>query len=489
MNAFLKLLLCFIFPGLLWSTTQPNIVFILSDDVGTGDIKCYYEDSKVTTPNIDRLAAEGMRFTQAYAPGAVCSPTRYALISGFYPCRGPLRDAPAGATSPLSFATDMVTLPTFLKAQGYRTAHIGKWHLGYGETGIRNWAGEISPGPNNIGFDYHLGLPTNHNDNFKTYVENDRLLWLKPEVTRLSEKPTKDQLSKIRYDDEVDSTLTSKAIEFIKENREQPFFVYLALVATHTHITPHKRFRGTSEIGQLGDYINELDFHVGEIMHTLEILDLADDTILIFSSDNGGQQNDHHTAGKNLDLRDASNQVAEKAKSAKTVARTEFGHKTNGDFRGYKGSNYEGGFRVPFIVRWPGKVTAGSESDQVICHSDVLATTAGFLNKALPKEAAGDSFDMSPVLLGTHDGSPIRRTTILQTGRGLLSFREDDWKLRFSKNPTWSNEDVALPEAEFELYNLSIDPGESNDLAAKHPDRAQAMRATLLDLLQKGRSR
>ena len=488
MKYFLQLLLPLFAVTFLKAQDKPNIVFILSDDVGTGDIKCYYEPSKVSTPHIDRLAAEGMRFTQAYAPGAVCSPTRYALISGFYPCRGPLRDAPAGATSALSFESDMLTLPAFLKALGYRTAHIGKWHLGYGETGIKNWAGEISPGPNDIGFDYHLGLPTNHNDNFKTYVENDRLLWLKPGVSELPEKPTKDQLSRIRYDDEVDSTLTAKAIEFIRKNREQPFFVYLALVATHTHITPHKRFRGTSEIGQLGDYINELDYHVGEIMQTLEELDLAENTILIFSSDNGGQQNDHHTAGKNLDLRDASNQVAEKAKSSKTLARTRFGHKTNGDFRGYKGSNYEGGFRVPFIVRWPGKVAAGSESDQVICHADLLATTAGLLNEKLPYAAGGDSFDMSPVLLGNHDGSSIRRTTILQTGRGLLSFRNDDWKLRFSKNPTWSDDDVELPEADFELYNLAVDPGESNNLAVKHPDRAQAMREKLLNLLRKGRS-
>ena len=334
----------------------------------------------------------------------------------------------------------------------------------------------------------HLGLPTNHNDNFKTYVENSRLLWVKEEIKNLPDKPTKDQLTQIRYDDEVDSTLTAKAIEFIKENREQPFFVYLALVATHTHVTPHKRFRGTSPIGQLGDYINELDFHVGEIMTTLDELGLSENTILIFSSDNGGQQNDHHTAGKNLDLRDDSQGVAEKSKTAKTIARTEFGHRTNGDFRGYKGSNYEGGFRIPFIVRWPGKIAPRIETQQLISHADMLATTAGLLGEKLPKTAGGDSFDLSPVLLGKAKRSPIRTTTVLQTGRGLLSFRQGDWKLRFSKNPTWNGNDVTLPESEYELYNLAEDPAEENDLAQKRPDRAQALKSHLLELLKAGRT-
>lgn len=482
-------LLILSFSLLSFGKDRPNIVFILADDLGIGDIKCFYEPSQVETPNIDKLATQGMRFTQAYALGSVCSPTRYGLLSGFYPSRGPLRESPASASSPISFAKDMLTLPAFLKKQGYRTAHIGKWHLGYGgESGITNWAGKLSPGPNDIGFDYHLGLPTNHNDNFKTYVENDRLLWLKQGITELPEKPTKEQLSKIRYDDEVDSTLTSKAIEFIKDNQEEPFFVYLALVATHTHITPHKQFRGRSNIGQLGDYIGELDYHVGEIMEVLEELNLTNNTLLFFSSDNGGQQNDHHTAGNNLDLRDESQDVAEKSKTSKTVARVEFGHRTNGDFNGYKGSNFEGGFRVPFIARWPGKIAKGTTSDQVIALTDMLATTAGVLDEELPPSAGGDSFDLSPVLLGKQVKKPIRRSTILQTGRGLLSFRYNDWKLRLTKNPTWQGDKVELPNDEYELYQLADDPAETNDLFAKYPEQVAELKGRLLDLLNKGRS-
>lgn len=467
---------------------SPNIIFILADDVGIGDIKCFYPPSKVTTPNIDRLASQGMRFTQAYAPGATCSPSRYALISGSYPCRGPLRSDTAKASSPLTISVDALTLPRFLKKQGYRTAHIGKWHLGYGETSITNWAGEIKPSANELGFDYHFALPTNHNDGFKTYVENHHLLWLKEGIIDLPKKPTTDQLTQVRYDDLGDTTLTAKGIEFVKENHERPFFLYLALTATHTHITPHKQFRGTSEIGQLGDYINELDFHVGEIMSTLETLGLDDNTILFFSSDNGGALKDHSSAGKNLSLKDPSQDVGAKAKTAKTDARKKHGHRTNGELNMGKGSNFEGGHRVPFIVRWPNEIAAGSKTDQIITLTDTLATVAGFLEKKLPNSAGLDSFDISPVMLGRTLDTP-RQAAILQTSKGALAFRRGSWKIRFSKPTIWHGERPELPKNGPALYHLSKDPGEQNDVSAQHPDRVEMMSARLLDLLIQGRSR
>ena len=462
----------------------PNIVFILADDVGTGDIKCYYPPSKVTTPNIDRMAAEGMRFNQAYAPGATCSPSRYALVTGTYPCRGPLRDQPARATSPLTISVDAITLPKLLQQQGYRTAHIGKWHLGYGEKGISNWAGEIKPGALEIGFDYHLALPSNHNDNFKTYVENHRLLWLKEGILELGDAPTVDQLTRIRYDDEVDSVLTSRAIEFMKENRDRPFFIYLALTATHTHITPNVKFRGTSEIGQLGDYINELDYHVGEIMSELKALGLDEETIVFFSSDNGGAPKDVSSAGKNLSLRDASQQVAEKAKTAKADANQVFGHRTNAELRGSKGSNYEGGHRVPYIVRWPGKIPAGREINQVISLADTLASIAGLLNVPMPASARRDSHDISPVMLGRRQAVP-RDGLILQTNSGALAFRQGDWKLHFTRPTLWRGDIAELPDGH-ELYNLSEDPAEERDLSSQQPERVSMMSARLLELLNNG---
>lgn len=470
---------------------KPNIVLILADDVGIGDISSFYEPAKVSTPNIDKLGAQGIRFTQAYAPGAVCSPSRYSLLTGLYPYRGPLRYQNATPTSPLTVDTDVMTLPGFLQQQGYRTAHIGKWHLGFGDskTGITNWAGDIKPGAHELGFDYQLALPANHSDNFKTYVENGRLLWLKDSITELSSKPVKDQLTQVRLDDEVDSTLTAKALEFIDANRNQPFFLYLALVATHTHITPQEQFRGTSEIGQLGDYINELDYHVGEVMAKLDELGLRDNTIVIFSSDNGGQHKDTKRAGTNLDLRVDSHDVALKAKTAKTDARTKFGHRTNGDLRGYKGSNFEGGFRVPFIVRWPQRIDSGLEFNQVIALTDIFATTAGLLGMTLPESVGRDSFDFSPVLLGSNVEHPVRTSLVLQTGRGSLAFRQGDWKLRYKNTPETDGEKAGFLDSPLELYDLANDPGESNDVVAIHPERVIAMKRELSKILQQGHSR
>ena len=461
------------------NTNKPNIVFILADDVGVGDIKCYYEPTKVKTPNIDKLATQGMRFTQAYAPGSVCSPTRYALISGQYPCRGHVKNKNVNMSDSLIIDTSLLTWPEFFQKQGYRTAHIGKWHLGYGDTGITNWAGEIKPGPIETGFDYHFGLVCNHSDNFKTYVENHRLLWLKESVTHIPGKPEKSDLNQIRYDDEVDATLTDRAIEFIEQNKNEHFFVYLALVATHTHITPNKKFRKTSEIGQLGDYIHELDYHVGEIMTALRKLGLAENTILVFSSDNGGHKVDYRTAGQNLNLRSKTDSVAEKAKTAKADAWKKYGHRTNGDFRGYKGGNYEGGFRVPFIIRWPGIIPKGTESDQVISLVDMLATSAGLLGEELPESARQDSYDLSPVILLKDVAEPIRTETILQTGNNRLAFRQNDWKIVFTEKTTWIEDEAKLPETGIELYDLGNDPGEEHDLSKKYPKRVTKMRERL----------
>lgn len=485
----ISILILSILPVIASGIQQPNVIIILADDVGIGDIKCYYEPSKVQTPNIDKLAADGMRFTQAYAPGSVCSPSRYGLITGFFPCRGPLKDQNARYTSPLSIDESSLTLPRLFKQQGYRTAHIGKWHLGYGETGITNWAGEIKPGPLELGFDYHLGLPTNHSDNFNTYVENHQLLWLKDEVTDLPGKPTKDQLTQIRYDDEVDTTLTAKAIEFIREDPDEPFFICLALVAVHTHVTPHEKFRGTSEIGQLGDYIHELDSHVGEIVATVKELGLSENTLIIFTSDNGGQKNDFRSAGKNLNLRVDSHNVAKKAKNAKTVAMKQFEHQTNGDFRGYKGSNYEGGFRVPFIASWPGEIPAGTESDQMIVLTDLLATSTGILGVELPKLAGGDSFDLSPVMFGEQVDGSIRNSAILQTGRNQLAFRYGDWKIVSTEETEWMGSKANIRLETLELYNLANDPLEENNLASQESERVAELHRLLLGQIAAGHSR
>lgn len=481
------LILATFLPLVLWGERAPNVVFILSDDVGIGDINFSYPASEVETPNIDRLASQSMTFTQAYAPGSVCSPTRYALLSGAFPSRGPLKDKNARYLSPLAIDPDSTTLASLFKEAGYRTAMIGKWHLGYGENGITNWAGPIKPGPNELGFDYHLSLPTNHSDHFKTYVENHNLIWLKDKVTDLPGFPEVEQLTQLRYHDEVDTTLTRQAIKFMEAHQEEPFFVYLALTAVHTHVTPHKDFRGKSEIGQLGDYVMELDHHVGEIMETLDRLGLTEDTILVFTSDNGGQENDFRSAGKNLFLRDDSGDVAEKARDAKTVARTEHNHRSNGDFRGYKGSTYEGGFRVPFAIRWPGKIEVEAESDQVMSLADMLATFSGLIGQPIPDSAGPDSYDLSGTLLG-YQMAPVKRSIILQNGRNELAFRQGDWKIVSTEPTDWQGDVAHLPIEAIELYHLAEDPAETTNLASEQPEKAAALHGELLQIIREGRT-
>lgn len=484
---FRALTFAILLPVAVWAERPPNVVFILADDVGVGDINFSYPRSQVATPNIDRLAAEGMRFTQAYAPGSVCSPTRYALLSGAFPCRGPLKDQNARYHSPLAIDTDSMTLPRLFQAAGYRTAHIGKWHLGYGNNGITNWAGPIRPGPNELGFDYHLSLPTNHSDAFKTYVENHHLIWLKDAITDLPSFPEVEDLTELRYHDEVDTTLTQQAIKFMNAHQEEPFFIYLALVAVHTHVTPHKDFRGQSDIGQLGDYIMELDHHVGEIMAAIDRLGLAEGTILVFASDNGGQEDDFRAAGENLLLRDASGNVAEKARDAKTVARTEYGHRTNGMFRGYKGGTYEGGFRIPFTIRWPGKIQADTESDQVMSLADTLATFSGLIGQPIPASAGPDSYDLSQTLLG-YKMAPVKRSIILQNGRNELAFRQGNWKIVSTRPTEWLGDIAHLSSDAIELYHLAEDPGETTDLAAEMPEKAATLLSELLGSIRQGRT-
>ncbi len=489
MMKFVVAVLLFLSFSISLAKESPNVVIILADDLGIGDVACYSEGAKFQTPHLDAVAGNGMRFTQAYAPGAVCSPSRYGLLTGQYPCRGPLRDKNVGSATALTIDDELLTFPELFADQGYINACIGKWHLGYGEQGIKNWAGRIAPGPLELGFHYHLGLPTNHNDFFKTYVENHHLKWLKPEVTTLRGRPGREHLSAFRFDDEVDSDLTREAVRFIHSNRDRPFFLYLALVATHTHITPQADFRGESEIGLLGDYIQELDHHVGQVVAALKAVDQLDNTILVFSSDNGGHMKDHPSSGKDLVLRDESGEVAEKSKTAKADAFALHGHRTNLNLRGHKGTNYEGGFRVPLLVQWPGKVAKAAVSSEMITLTDLMATTAGLAQVSLPEDAAVDSFDLSRVLLGEHEGAAIRDTAILQTGANQLAFRQGDWKIRSKAKTRWEGDQANVVMSHLELYNLKSDPGESVNLADEQPDRVKQMRKLLLKQINSGRSR
>ncbi len=456
-------------------TDPPNIVLIMADDLGYGDLSCYGA-TKFKTPNIDKLATQGMQFNNYYTSGSVCIPTRYSMMTGRYPCR----NADIGKKHTLLLNADSETIGTVCQRAGYRTAAIGKWHIGYGDGKDKDvdWGAILKPGPLQVGFNYHWGIAQNHNDLTRTYVDNQRLTQLDPnggfrigqydQKARTLKRATKGVI-KERQDDKVNALLTEKATEFIRANKDEPFFVYFTPTIPHTHITPDVQFRGTSDAGLYGDFVQELDYHVGRILALLDELKLSDNTLVIITSDNGGQLNDHWTAGIGLNVADDSGDVVEKSKTAKKEART-LGHRVNRHLRSGKGSQYEGGFNVPLIIRWPGKVAPGTRSDKIICSSDHLMTFAGLLNVPVGQSHAGDSFSYLDLLNGSTVDRP-RRDIVLDRGK-IKAYRVGDWKLIHYPN-----------KKQTELFNLAKDPSETKNLVASEPERVSTMTAALMAIV------
>ena len=318
-----RLITLFFSTVMLTHGSPKNVILILTDDMGIGDFSCYGSQT-MSTPNVDRLAAGGMRFTKAYTAGAVCSPTRYGIITGRYPSRGPIKVSGIKFGDPLSIDLSLPTWPAAMKKSGFRTAAIGKWHLGYGK-GLASMPDDFRPGPIDLGFDTHFGVPGNHNDMFQCFAIDGhipvpmdiqkKLGWNQKPIPGLEPIP--------RIADQVDTRLTQEALSFItKANAdEKPFFLYLTYCATHTYITPAAKFRGKSKYGLLGDYIAEMDTHVGEILDHLDSLSLAKDTLIFFSSDNGGQENDVKMGKPNLIFADESHDVVARFATAKRFAR------------------------------------------------------------------------------------------------------------------------------------------------------------------------
>ncbi len=464
----------------------PNIIIIMADDLGYGDVGCNGA-TKIKTPNIDLLAKKGMRFTDAHAPSSVCTPTRYGLLTGRYCWRTRLQNGTLGTSHPLLIEQGRITIASLLKGEGYQTAAIGKWHLGYGTAKSVDWNKPLAPGPLEVGFDYHFGVPQNHNDSSRAFVENHDIVGRKAgEAFRIvSGKAFPEGLAEPRVDDQVDTTLTAKALDFIEKNSDRPFFLYFTPCAPHTHVTPSAKYRGTSQAGIYGDYIHELDAHVGEIMDRLDLLKLSDKTLVVFTSDNGAGLSDFRGGGTpELNLASDAGGVLDQFRTAKRDARA-MGHLANGDWRGGKGEAYEGGQREPFIACWPGRITAGSESSEIICLTDLLATTASILGVKLPDNAGEDSYNILPALTGEALTAPIRPATVLQGGNGIFSIRCGDWKLVKSDG---SEKNATVKSKHDELYNLATDPAETLDLAASQPERAKTMNELLEKYISEGRS-
>jgi arylsulfatase A len=440
------------------SATQPNIVIVLADDLGYGDLGCYGA-TKIATPHCDRLAREGRRFTDAHSPSAVCSPTRFGLLTGGYPWRENRvpRHLLAGET--YVFRDGEPTVASILKSAGYATGCVGKWHLGAQRGAEIDFNQPLIPGPNAAGFEYFFGCINSHNQAPYVLVENERILGLKA-GERIAIRGNQEQTSgpKTRDEHALETEQAAKAVAFIERNQEQPFFLYYPTAAIHGPLTPGKGWQGKSQAGVYGDYVQEFDWAVGQVLETLDRLKLAERTIVVLTSDNGAVQG-----------------------SAK-----QFGHACNGALRGAKATAYEGGHRVPFLVRWPGKVPAATTCAETICHVDLLATVYAALKIELPPTAGPDSFNVLPAWLGERKEEPLREATVcVSQNAAVFTIRQGPWKLHVQRR----NLAAEKPGMGDELYNLADDPAETSDVADKHGDKVRDLRAILARYRQQGGSR
>ena len=449
----------------------PNIVFVLADDFGYGSLN-YYGANKdlIRTPNIDRIAAQGVHLTNASSIVSVCTPTRYSLLTGEYSWRKEeLAWGVAGFHDPLLIDRDRESLAGMLKRNGYQTAMIGKWHLGYGEgTSTREtWIEHLTTGPLDVGFDYHFGVPHNHGTMINVFVENETVYGLRSD--RMSsfgrswygprywgiDAPQ-------RVNENVTQDLTDKAIEWLrKRDKEAPFFLYFAPVAVHHPITPSPYMRGKSDAGAYGDFIQDLDHSVGQLFQALEYMGVADNTLFIFTSDDGGDiPGDPETPERQA---------------------IDSGLETNAPFRGDKHTIWEGGHRVPFVARWPGHIPEGSSSDAMINITDVLATLTELVEGKPPSsEAAPDSFSFLPALLEP-DGSfgTARESRINGNMGGMLAIRRGPWKYIEGVYPDVTPEQFHHEPNEPQLYNLDQDIREENNVIEAYPEIAAQLQREL----------
>ena len=455
--------------------TTPNIIFIMADDMGYGDIGAYNSESQIETPNLNQLAKQGMRFTDAHAPAGLCIQTRYGLLTGQYPFRTTLKEK----TDPC-ISEDQLTLPGMLQDAGYYTAMLGKWHLGFeGGKDKEDYSGGLHGGPKDRGFDYYFGIPASLDIPPYYWIQNRKPL-LPP--TELIEDNFSDGWTKIQgafwrkgriasgfVHAEVLPTLTRRANFFLdiqgqlpSESRK-PFFLYLPLPAPHTPWLPNRKFTGKSNASMYGDFVMMVDDMVGQIMRRLEQHRLAENTILIFTSDNG---------------------------PVWYPADTErLGHSSTGPLRGMKADSYEGGHRVPFIVRWPAKTPADSVNNHLICHTDMLATFAKLTGQSIPDGQASDSINQSVLLHSAQLSESPRETLITSNGRQYFGVRHGNWKLITglgSGGFTQPRDVKPKPNGPSgQLFNLQDDLGERNNLWEEHPEVVQRLQ----DILKQSQDR
>ncbi len=465
---------------------RPNIVFILADDLGYGDPTCYNEQSKIPTPQMDRFAQEGIRFTDAHTGSAVCTPTRYGLQTGRYCWRSSLtRGVLNGYSEPL-IETDRLTLASLLKRHGYNTGCVGKWHLGLGwvpkdsadkpKEGNVDWVKPVTYGPQSLGYDYSYIIPASLDMDPYCWLENGRTV-----EAATSHTPG----SKRRWDGGggfwragpmapsfdfygVLPTITTKSVDFIKrQTADRPFFLYVPLTAPHTPWMPTSEFRGKTQVDWYGDFVTQVDWSMGRIIKAVEDAGFKDNTLVIFTSDNGSHW---------------------------PVAQiNQFNHRANGPWRGQKSDIHEAGHRVPFICRWPGRIKPGTQSRQTICLTDMLATFAAVVGGSLPANAGQDSYNLLPALLNPDLEKPIREATVHHSGNGVFAIRQGPWKLIQGLGsggftaPAQVKPKPGGPQGQ--LYDLQDDPGEQKNLWLERPEIVERLTVLLERYKQQGYSR
>jgi len=484
--------------------SKPNIIFIMADDMGYGDVSCYNPDSKISTPNMDRVAREGLRFTDAHSPSAVCTPTRYGVLTGRYCWRSKLKRSVLFGYEPPLIERERLTVAGLLKTAGYNTACIGKWHLGLGFTTKPgeyidfnrplpwpnagrameekiDFAKPIKGGPVDLGFDYFYGTsgcPTCQPP--YGFIEDRHFVEL---PSMYNDNPAftsrRGMMAPSWKHKDADPRIAQKAVEYIEKqaDSDEPFFLYLTSDAPHEpceeSVVPEFA-RGKSDAGPRGDLVWLYDWMVGQVMDALDRTGKADNTLLVVTSDNGALPGDR--------IRDPQGQFPYRM----------YDHKSCGDWRGYKAHIWEGGHREPLIARWPGKIAPGTSTDELACLVDFMATCAAVVEMDLPNDAAEDSYNILPIFLGEKPEKPIREDLIHHSVTGAFSIRKGDWKLILGTQGSggWPppRDGEPKPDSPGQLYNIAEDPKEENNLWDHHPEIIERLTALLERYKEEGRS-
>ncbi len=459
-------------PAEAGSKQAPNIVIFMADDFGYGSSTPYGADPDlVRTPAISRLSDSGLTFDNAYVTASVCSPTRYTMLTGRYSWRTRMKFGVVNPMDPALIDPATPTIASWLKDAGYQTSHFGKWHLGYKAETFKNLLGDIYPCPNDVGFDYHFGVPNNFDDLHKVYIENNRIYGLRSDkISTYGKsfygKPYFGYDAPQRNEVEVMDELTRRAVTWIDQrDKDKPFFLYFASIAVHHPIMPSERMRGTSAAGAYGDFIHDVDYAVGQLRDALEHRGILDNTIFVFTSDNGG------------DIPTDETRPECQALAA--------GLKINGEQRGDKHLIYEGGLHIPFIVSWPDSIAAGNRTTAFVTTADLFATLAEVVTGKVPPAdvAAPDSFTFAKVLEDPTAES-TRPNGVFRDVAGRKAVRIGDWKYVDDYHPRDKK-----AKGEVELYNLAADPQETTNVAKSNPEIVQTAQALLKQIEESPSSR